>query len=36
MDLIIEAVPEKIELKKSVFRELEGLAPMSRSGNKHF
>ena len=27
MDLIIEAVPEKIELKKSVFRELEGLAP---------
>ena len=27
MDLIIEAVPEKIELKKSVFRELEALAP---------
>ena len=27
MDLIIEAVPEKIELKKSVFRELEELAP---------
>ena len=27
MDLIIEAVPERIELKKSVFRELEGLAP---------
>ena len=27
MDLIIEAVPEKIELKKSVFRELERLAP---------
>jgi len=27
MDLIIEAVPEKIELKKSVFRELEKLAP---------
>ena len=27
MDLIIEAVPEKMELKKSVFRELEGLAP---------
>ena len=27
MDLIIEAVPEKIELKKTVFRELEGLAP---------
>ena len=27
MDLIIEAVPEKIDLKKSVFRELEGLAP---------
>ena len=27
MDLIIEAVPEKIELKISVFRELEGLAP---------
>ena len=28
MDLIIEAVPEKIELKKSVFQELERLAPM--------
>ena len=27
MDLIIEAVPERIELKKSVFRELEELAP---------
>ena len=27
MDLIIEAVPEKIELKKSIFRELEALAP---------
>ena len=27
MDLIIEAVPENIELKKSVFRELEELAP---------
>ncbi len=27
MDLIIEAVPEKIELKKSVFREIEFFAP---------
>ena len=27
MDLVIEAVPEKIELKKSVFRELEEMAP---------
>ncbi|MBR79897.1 MAG: 3-hydroxybutyryl-CoA dehydrogenase [Euryarchaeota archaeon] len=27
MDLIIEAVPEKIELKKSVFKELERVAP---------
>ncbi len=27
MDLIIEAVPEKIDLKKSVFLELEALAP---------
>ena len=27
MDLIIEAVPEKIELKKSIFKELEGSSP---------
>ena len=27
MNLIIEAVPEKIDLKKSIFRELEDLAP---------